>query len=175
MITPKFRASFPNIDRPKMNDQGVEKYSVTMMFDKNKADLSEFKKNIKSQIEAKWGKDSSKWPTFKKTIKDGDDPERGGQWPEMRGHWIIEARTNRKPGMVDSQNKEIIGTGKFYAGCFCRAEGNLYTYDRNGNRGVAFGLNNIQFWEDGEPLGGSSKPANEVFSPLVSDSDELPF
>ena len=38
---------------------------------------------------------------------------------------------------------------------------NLYPFNANGNRGIAAGLGNLQFWCDGEPLNGRMKAEDE--------------
>ncbi|PWG75044.1 hypothetical protein DF186_14750, partial [Enterococcus hirae] len=40
-----------------------------------------------------------------------------------------------------------------------------FTYDVSGNRGVAFGLQNVQKLRDGDPLGGRTKPEDD-FEPM---------
>ena len=44
-------------------------------------------------------------------------------------------------------------------------------YNANGNRGIAEGLSNIQFWEDGEPLNGRVR-AEDEFDALDAEDDE---
>ncbi len=69
-----------------------------------------------------------------------------------------------KPGLVDASLQAIIEPSEFYAGCYARATINAYAYDRNGNRGVAFGLRNIQKIKDGDSFGGGSKAENDFDS-----------
>ena len=44
-------------------------------------------------------------------------------------------------------------------------------FNANGNRGIAAGLTNIQFWEDGEPLNGRIR-AEDEFDSLDAEDDE---
>jgi len=49
------------------------------------------------------------------------------------------------------------------SGDYIRVSVNAYAYDAAGNRGVAFGLNNVLFVERGEPLGQMRQSAAEEF------------
>jgi hypothetical protein len=71
----------------------------------------------------------------------------------------FKATEKYKPGVVDANVKDIIEPREFYSGCYARASVRAYVYDNKGNRGVGFGLNNVQKLRDGEPLGGSGGPA----------------
>ncbi len=48
-----------------------------------------------------------------------------------------------------------------YAGMYAIATLRPFVYDVNGNRGVSFGLQNIQILRDGEPLDGRMRPEQE--------------
>ena len=47
----------------------------------------------------------------------------------------------------------------------------MYPFNSNGNRGVACGLQNVQFWDDGDPLNGRLR-AEDEFDALDTDDDE---
>jgi hypothetical protein len=74
---------------------------------------------------------------------------------------------------VDAAVQPIMEEGEFYAGCYARATISPYAYDKAGNRGVAFGLRNIQKIADGEPFSGKSKPEND-FDSLDVDTTAAP-
>jgi hypothetical protein len=59
-----------------------------------------------------------------------------------------------RPGIVDANLQEIISEDDFYSGCYARATLTAFAYDKLGNKGVAFGLQNIQKLKDGEHLSG---------------------
>ena len=69
---------------------------------------------------------------------------------------------------MDSHVQDIIEEKDFYPGCYARATVRAFAYDQAGNRGVAFGLQNIQKLADGEPLGGRTKPHDD-FEPVDDD------
>ena len=58
-------------------------------------------------------------------------------------------------------------------GCYIRASINIYPFNANGNRGIAAGLSNIQFWEDGEPLNGRVRAEDEFDALDDDDADDF--
>ena len=54
-----------------------------------------------------------------------------------------------------------------------RASINIYPFNANGNRGIAAGLSNIQFWEDGEPLNGRVRAEDEFDALDDDDADDF--
>ena len=76
-----------------------------------------------------------------------------------------------KPGVVDQNVQPIIEAEEMYAGCYARATLTAYAFDTAGNRGVAFGLQNIQKIRDGEPFTGREK-AEDEFEAIESVGDD---
>lgn len=168
VMTPQFRASFANVFRPgKAMEAGQEpKYGVMMLFDKT-SDLSALKAAAQQAAVDKWGADKSKWP---KNLKSPfrDQGEKEGE-AYVAGAVFITATSKQKPGLVDARNQSIIEESEFYSGCYARATVRAFAYDKAGNRGVAFGLQNVQKIKDGEALAGRSR-AEDDFTPL-SDAE----
>lgn len=168
VMTPKFRASFANVFRPgkAMEEGGEPKYGVMMLFEKG-ADLSPLKKAAEQAVADKWGADKSKWP---KNLRSPfrDQGEKDGE-AYVAGAFFITATSKQKPGLVNAQNQPIIDESEFYSGCYARATVRAFAYDKAGNRGVAFGLQNIQKLADGESLSGRVA-AEKEFEP-ISDSE----
>lgn len=166
VMTPEFRVSYPFVFRPNkpMDDKGTPKFSVTMLFPKG-ADLSKLKKAAEQAAIDKWGKD--KIPKNLRTpFRDQGEKESEGY---EAGAVFVTATSKQKPGLVDSQTNDIIDETQFYAGCYARATVRAFAYDTAGNKGVAFGLQNVQKLRDGESLSGRLKPQDE-FEP-VADAD----
>jgi hypothetical protein len=165
VMTPKFRASFANVFRPgKAMQEGAEpKYGVMMLFEKG-ADLGGLKKAAEQAVTDKWGADKAKWP---KNLKSPfrDQGEKEGE-AYVAGAIFITATSKQKPGLVDARNQPIIDEAEFYSGCFARATVRAFAYDTAGNRGVAFGLQNVQKIADGEALAGRP-PAHTEFEPIA--------
>ena len=164
VITPEFRVSFPFVFRPqKAMEAGKDpKYAVTMLFPKG-TDLSKLKAAANAVVAEKWGADKTKWPKGMRTpFRDQGEKEFSGY---EAGAIFVTATSKQRPGVVDAQVQDIIDESQFYAGCYARATIRAFAYDQAGNRGVAFGLQNIQKLRDGEPLGGRSRPQDD-FEPL---------
>lgn len=167
VMTPRFRVSFPNVLRPgKPMQPGAEpKYGVTMLFPKG-TDLSAMKKAAEAACLVAWGPDTSKWPkNFRKPFRDQGEKEFEGY---EAGAVFVTATSSKRPGLVDAQVNEILEEKDFYPGCYARATVNAFVYDKAGNKGVSFGLNNIQKLADGEPLGGRTRPCDD-FEAVAED------
>lgn len=158
--SPKFRASFPWLFEPQPpmeGSVGEPKYSVVMLFDKAAQATPEFKamkKLAEAALKDKWG---DKPPSNLR------NPFRSGtEKPEMEGYGegviFVSASSKMQPGVVDGALRPImsrnIEPAGFYAGCYARATVVAYAYDKAGNKGVAFGLNNVQKLGDGEAFSG---------------------
>lgn len=172
ILTPKFRVSYPKVFKPEVNKlSGKTEYSVVALFDKD-ADLKVLKEAAKKAIEEKWGKDPAKHPKnlkspFRDQAEKAKDVEGKRVLPagHTEGAIFMNLKTTKRPGVVDEHVQSIIDESMFYAGCYARASVSCYAYDQAGNRGVSFGLTNIQKVADGEPFSG--RPTAEAeFAPV---------
>lgn len=170
--TPRFRVSYPNVFKARKNDlSGKDEYSVVALFPKG-ADLSVLKKAAEAAIVAKLGADKAKWPKgLRNPIRDQAEREKDGKLPEGHeaGAFFINLKSTERPGVVDENVQDIIEERKFYSGCWAIANVRAYYYDQKGNRGVSFGLQNIQKVADGDPLGGRVRPT-DAFKPVEGAS-----
>jgi len=161
VITGKVRMSYVNVF--EMNDKG--KYSVCLLIPKGDKDtLAKVKAAIESvKAEPKaattWG---SKWlASFKSPLRDGDTERDLEKNPEYKGHYFINCNSGQKPDVVDAALNPILDKSEMYSGCFGRASVNFYPFSKDGNKGIAAGLNNVQKLADGERLGGGSRAADD--------------
>lgn len=173
-ITPEFRVSYPNVFTPKMNTLSKkEEYSIVALFPKG-ADLSKLEAVAREAIEEKWGPDKAKWPKNMKTpFRLQDDKEKDGVMPagHEKGLVFMNLKSKQRPGLVDRKRQPIIDSSEFYAGCYAIASVSCYAYDEAGNRGVAFGLVNLQKTREGEPLSGRPKAETE-FQAIAGDEPQ---
>jgi hypothetical protein len=166
--TPEARLSFPNLFQPKSYLEGQEpKYSCTLLFS-DKTKLQALRDAVDQAKADKWGP-KEKWPkNLRSPFRDGNEKS------ELQGYEnciFITASSKQPPGVVNQRVEYITEkSGGIYAGCYVRATINAYAYDTAGNRGVAFGLQNIQKTRDGQPFSGRKK-AEEDFD-AVEDSSE---
>ncbi|MDP3939789.1 MAG: DUF2815 family protein [Deltaproteobacteria bacterium] len=169
VITSPFRVSYPQVFRSKHNDlNGKDEYSVVALFPKG-ADLSVLQKAANDAIVDKWGADKAKWPKpLRSPFRKHEEKEKDGKLPEGMepGGIFISLRSIQRPGLVDGDRQPVIDETGFYAGCYARAQVRAYAYDMKGNKGVAFGLQNLQKMADGDPLSGRQK-AEDAFEPVA--------
>lgn len=178
--TPEFRVSFPHVFKPnafvnpKTGESQEPKFRLVMLFDK-KADLTALKKARVAAIREKWGDDKAKWPkNLRSPFRDGSEKS---DMEGYEGKIFVSASSKQKPGLVNQQVQAIISEDEFYAGCYARATLFAYAYDAMGNKGVAFGLQNIQKLRDGESFSGRKK-AEDEFDAVdddidISDEDDI--
>lgn len=160
ITTPLFRLSFAQLFTPKADQSGNLKYSLNMLFPKT-TDLTLLKEAAKAAVVAKWGPNPPKG--LKNPFRDGDEKDYDG----YAGHIFVTASSKNKPGLVDQNVQPIMDQALLYSGCYCYASINAYAYegkDAKGailNRGVAFGLMNVQLVKAGEPFGARSNPTDD--------------
>lgn len=173
LITPKFRASYPNVFKPELNQLSKkEEFSITALFPKA-ADLTALKNAAQEAIIKTWGEDKTKWPPNLRTpFRDQAERKKEGVLPAAHeeGAIFMKFKSKSKPGVVDESVQKIIDEAAFYPGCWAVASVNAYTYDQAGNKGVAFGLNNVQKVGDDEPLGGKTSPDMD-FKPVAGATE----
>lgn len=167
VTSPKFRVSFPWMFEPQPpmeGQQGEPKYSVVMLFDAEAQKTPEYKAMealahaaAKDKFGDKLKPDGQGWyHGLKNPLRDGAEKS------ELEGYGdgikFATASSKMQPGLVNGKLQRIIskdvGPDGFYAGCFARATLTAYGYDKAGNKGVAFGLQNVQKVGDGEAFSG---------------------
>lgn len=178
IITPVGRLSYPHLFEPQVGPSGGDpKYSCAIIFEEG-TDLSKLEKIAEDAGREKFG---DKYDALKKAGKlrspFRDDGEDKG-YPE--GSIFINAKSTAAPGIVstipgpDGKPSKITDPSAVYAGCYVRASLRAYGYDTNGNKGVAFALNNIQKVKDGDRLDGRLKAEDEFEADATeADLDDL--
>jgi len=131
-----------------------------------------------------WG---GKAPKKEKLIvlRDGDD--RDDEDENYAGHYYIPLTSKNMPGLVDRELNEILDAEEIYAGCYIRAQISIVPMSFEGQKMLGRYINHIQFWKDGEALGGGrtspsaafdddfdEKPAKKKKRPADDDEDEEP-
>lgn len=169
VVTGKVRGSYVNVFRPRMNDMnGKDEYSMAVLIPK---DDTKTVAKIKAAIEeAKKDKFAGKVPAnFREPLRDGDDERPDDE--AYSGHYFMNLKSQNRPGIVDKDRQEVIDADAFISGDYCRVSMNAYAYDVNGNRGVSFGLGNVQVVEKGKPLTNRAR-AEDDFDDWDDDSAE---
>ena len=158
--------SFPNVFKAKSAFEGNEPvFSVQMLFPKE-TDISELKKLVQETALKKWGSKDKFPKKMRSPFKDGDDTE----YDSTKSMIVVEARSKMQPGLVDAKVQPIIDPSAFYAGCWARATLTCYAYDKAGNSGVSFGLQNIQKLKDDASFGGKTSATSD-FGTIDTESE----
>lgn len=183
VITPEARLSFPALFEPQTTPQGKKKYSACLIFEKT-ADMAAMKKAALLAASEKWGDkapDMIKQGKVRLPFRDGNDyADKRGFGPEVVFMNVgSDAEKNAPPGIVDrfkdpktGKARVISDPAEVYPGCYVRASLSAFAYDTNGNKGVSFGLNNIQKLRDGERLDGRSA-ATDDFEALEDSAADM--
>lgn len=174
--TPKFRAAFISVftaTTPREADASQKpKYSIRAVFPPD-ADFKQLKAAAEACAKEKWGDKIPKGlrSPFRKN-EELDNPV-----PGIDDDWVVmtfSANENRRPGIVDAKLNDIINEDDVYAGAWYRAQVRPYAYDQQGNKGVAFGLQNVQKLKDDEPLGAGRTPASKAFEAVDDENEDEP-
>ena len=179
VITNKVRLSYVHLFQPYAGFQNQEpKYSAVILVPK---DDKETLKAIEAaqQVALEEGKEKKfggKIPkNWKNTFRDGDEEADLEKNPEFEGHMFMTVSSNRKPGVVDRARQPIVedeGGEEVYSGCYARVSINAFPFSASGNRGVSFGLQNVQKLADGEVLGGAATRAEDDFDELDDEGED---
>lgn len=174
VLSPEFRVSFPHVFEKHTGFEGQEaKYSLVMLYDK-KTDLKDLKRAAFNAAIEKWGPKES-WPkNLRLPFRDGNEKT------DLAGYEntvYVSASSKLAPQVIG--NKKVDGqfprledgTDQFYAGCYARATLIAFAYDKAGNRGVSFSLQNVQKLRDGDQFSGR-KNADQEFDEVDDGSDD---
>ena len=166
VLTGEVRLSYLTVITPRAAQPGEEaKYSVRLMVPKNdaatKADIdASIHAAIQTAMTTVW--DGKQPPKMNIPIYDGDGekPNGGLYEDECRGHWIINASTKMKPGVIDPAGNDLMPSD-IYSGMYGRVTIRFFGYSNKGNKGIGCGLGNIMKTRDGEPLAGTASAASD--------------
>lgn len=187
LVTAKGRILWHSVFNPRKakGNAGEGKYEFNLLFQKG-ADHGALKEAALDAGKEKFAKDfkaaAGKWPSaiknpFKRT--DGNDKlvaalEEAGlkieDWPVY-----FSARSKDKPGVVGPNGKsEGIEAEHVYSGRWARMTMDAYGYDTGGNKGVTFGLKNVQLLDNDDELvvGGGRVSAESEFEAAEGAGDD---
>lgn len=165
IITPKAKLSFPQLfTAKKAPGAEKEKFSLSLLIPKT-SDISLLKKAAEEAAREKWG---DKLPSkLKSPFLKAEDYEYEGYDDSVV---LVRATGLQKPGLVNAAGENVSEESEVYPGRWCVASLRAFAYDTNGNRGVAFGLQNVQLLDHDEPIGGRAR-AEDEFEAVETASD----
>jgi hypothetical protein len=170
-LTPLCRVSYCNVWKPRKD---TEIYDISLIMDKPKL-LSEIDKkrwnNLKALLLETKQEAKMKGIVYTSGIRTTEgyksedfysDPLDGEKNPEYKDKIVIKATSyGRQPEIIDQNKEEIINKADFYSGCYAIASLTAFAYDKNGKKGISFGVQHIMKIKDGEHfVGGAGKAAD---------------
>lgn len=158
--------SYLNCWDSKAVNGGTPKYSVSLIIPKSdKRTIEAVKAAIQAAYEEGQGKlkgNGKSVPALKalKTpLRDGDLERPDDE--AYKDSYFVNANSTTAPGIVDADRQPILDRSEMYSGVKGRASINFYSYNVNGNKGIAAGLNHLQKISDGTPLGSKSRAEDD--------------
>ena len=168
LITPTGILSFPVLFTPRPVVQGGDpRYGINLIIDPTGQKTPEFaalRRAVAQIIDEKWGTGKSRDKAFVGKLRNPflscADVDYEGY--EDKDAVFIRPWSKNKPGLIDAYRNEITVPGDIWAGQLVRCSVNPFAYEQSGNRGVSFGLNNVQVCRvDGRRLDGRRAAKDE--------------
>lgn len=152
-------------------DQADGKYMTNVLIPKDEKETIEaINKAIaeakKQAIVRKWGGKEPK--KLDMPLRDGDEKDD----ENYEGHLFVNAKSNTRPGIVDRKKVPIVDEEEVYSGVWAIVSVTFFGYDKNGNKGVACGLNNIMKFKDDEHFGGRVSAESDFGDVDLGDDDD---
>ena len=174
VITGICRWSYVNVWQPKaMEEGGKPKYSVSFIIPKSDTKTV---KAIQDATQAAYeigaaklkgnGRSIPPLSAIKTSLRDGDVERPDDE--AYANSYFLNANSVTQPGIVDADRQPILDQSEVYSGVYGRASLNFYAFNKNGNKGIACGLNNLQKIRDGEPLDGHTRAEDD----FADDDDD---
>lgn len=179
-LTPRFRASYPNLFTAKLNElNGKEEFSVVALFD-NTSDLKDLRRIVDEAITEKWPDPKKRPGNLRLPFRDQGERAKDVDGKKVlpagykAGHVFITLKSNKAPAILDQSGKtRITDESAIYPGCYLRASVRAAAYDTKGNKGVSIYLGNIQKMADGELLMTRTAPEEEFGAVEVDDTNQM--
>lgn len=169
LVTGVVRLAYQSLMEAKItvNDDGTPgepKFPAVLLIDPADTELLTMMKDCMKNAAVKFFGEGKVPTGLRNPLRDG--AEKAQEWPFYAGMLFINTSSKTKPGLVNQANQPITNPDDIYSGCWVRADLNAFGYNKKGNKGVSFGLNNVQKLGDDERFGGR-RPAEQVFAPVV--------
>lgn len=152
VITGKVRLDYANIWEPRSTSNSTPRYSVTIIIPKDDKEtinninnaIDEAIKENKKLLVDQFGKINKSILSL--PLRDGDVEREDNE--SYVNSYFLNANSARQPGIVNENVRPIFDQSEVNSGCYARVSITFYTFNINGNKGVAVGLNNIQKLSD---------------------------
>jgi len=166
VVTGKVRFSYCYVGAARHNEMnGKDEFSTQILVSKDdKETVAALKAAAKVALNDKFGEKIP--PKIRNPLRDGDTETKSDGSPlgaEYQNHYFLTVKSMKRPGIIDAHGVELLGADDVVSGDYGRVSLNAFAYDTSGNRGVSFGLNNLQLLEKGKGLGGGRSSAFDDF------------
>jgi hypothetical protein len=173
LYLPGVRISYPHLFVPHVAKGATEaKYGAAIILPNNApavpenqlagATLLEQVFNARARIIAEFMKGVA--PVPGKDLPAYPGPTREPNNPDFANVYILGCNNKSKPTVVDGNMQPVMNTDLIYPGCYVNASISIYYYEKL--KGIAIGLDGVQFLRDGPRL--DNKPtAGDMFKPIV--------
>lgn len=172
LVTPLSRIVWPSLFTPSAMrgaDAGEAKYQITVLIPKT-ANIDVLKAAANDVATEKFGKKATSIRSpFRKTAEKDSLADIAEEFP-----FYITARSKDRPGVVGPNGKTVDDPEQVYSGRWARVSIQAFAYDQRGNKGVSFGLQNVQLLDQDDPLavGGSRVSAESEFEAVEGAGDD---
>jgi hypothetical protein len=166
VVTGKCRFVYCSVMSARKNEMnGKDEFSTQVLVPKSDTEtVAALKAAAKEALMAKFGDKIPK--NVRNPLRDGDTETKTDGSPmgkEYAGCFFFNTKSTNKPGAVDANGQDLLGSNDIVSGDYGRVSLNAYAYSQAGNNGVSFGLNNIMLVSKGETLGGGRASAASDF------------
>lgn len=174
IILKNVRISYPFIFEKYVNPQGeIGKYQCSLLLDKKDTQT----KRILDEAIEQCKKENNGVIKDRRVdeahcfLKDGDNLD--GE--ENQGVWVIKAKNNRRPKVVNRDRSPIVeGDDIIYGGCYVYANISLWFSNHpTGGRQILANLHGVQFAKDGVKFGDGVVECE--FEDITNEFDDIPF
>ena len=176
----KVRWSYVNVWEPKSVEGSSAKYSIQLIIKKDDQEtISRISEAIINAYEEGKGILADKagnvpaMSVMKLPLRDGDAEKPNEE--NYKGCYFLNASSVNQPEIVDASCQPIIDHSEVYSGIYGRASITFYAFNKDGKKGIACGLNNLQKIADGEPLGSRTSAKDDFGASEDPISNPLPF
>lgn len=179
MILQNVRCSYVYVahQRKKKENGDEGGYGVQVLLPKGDPQIKKLNRLVRDVLVEKFGADAAKkLGKYKLPVRDGDEERDGEEYEDMM-FMNVNARPNKKPGLVNRDNEpaDADDLEEFcYSGAYFHISVNVYAFPAKdgGKPGVALGLNNVMLRKKGDRLDGSVAAASDFADYASDDGDD---
>jgi hypothetical protein len=166
IVTPAGTAKWAWLEKPDTSEYGKNRYKCALVLDKGDDAVEALVKKLRDLHKQHKGKADTS------PVKDGDAMAEDDEKHEaLRGKWLISAKSNRAPGLRNSDPKKKLAKAP-RSGDLVKLAVAVASYDTGANKGVTMYLNAVQLLERREQDGADMfEDESSKFEPEAEDAE----